>query len=39
MAALQQLDAEQILTLVFIFSAMATGGLWMGGRTLFRVGL
>lgn len=39
MAALQQLNFEQAMTLVFVFSSMATGGLWMGGRAFFRVGL
>lgn len=39
MAALQQLNFEQAMTLVVVFSSMATGGLWLGGRALFRVGL
>ncbi len=39
MAALQQLNFEQAMTLVFVLAAMATGGLWMSGRVYFRVGL
>ena len=32
MSALQQLGAEQILTLVAVFASIAVGGLWGAGR-------
>ena len=35
MAALDQLNAEQALTLIFVFSTMSLGGLWMLGRVAF----
>ena len=39
MAALQQLNFEQAMTLVFVFSTLVVSGAWMGGRVYFRVGL
>lgn len=37
MAALQQLNFEQAMTLVLVFASMATGGLWMAGRVALRM--
>ncbi len=37
MAALQQLNFEQAMTLVVVFSSMATGGLLMAGRIALRM--
>ena len=39
MAALHELNFEQAMTLVFVFSTMVVSGAWMGGRAFFRVGL
>ena len=37
MAALQQLNFEQAMTLVFVFSTMAVSGLLMAGRIALRM--
>lgn len=35
MAALDQINFEQAMTLVSVFASMATGGIWMLGRVAF----